>query len=580
VTATVPGTAQAAGTALAAGSARAAAVARFEAALGPAADPGNPAGRAAVLAADAAGHCAPGAIAAVRRAGLGAELVPTALGGRFADIPTLAAVLRSLYRRDPALGLGRALAGTMASISVWTAGSEAQRRRVAEVLLAGDTIACAYHELAHGSDLRGNELLARADGDGWRLHGGKEVVSNLAEAPLAVVFAHTPAAGHGGHSLFLLDRAAADPATIEDLARYPSVGMRGLSLGGVRFDGTRLDRQALIGAEGQGADLALRAFQLTRLLVPAATIGLLDTMLREAHGALSRRTLYGSPATALGPVRSGLADALADLLIGDAFAGVAMRALHVDPGPASGYAAAVKAYVPRVLMSATDSLARLLGSQFFLTAGNPMVGKLQRDARPSSFGHASRTACLLTLVGQLRTVARRGWNAGTAEPFPAAVFDPAATFGPPELAAWRSTGDGRDPLLAGLRRDAATRQPTRQRELAAAEADAAAEFTGLIGAVAELRPHECSAAASTAALDAAARWAALAARAAVLGLWQHGGPGTGGVPLAGLLHRLDVHAGRARGPMPEPAQAALLALLGERVEQARTLDWDAVPTDA
>src|SRR5262249_8113818 len=79
-------------------------------------DPVNPAGHAAVLAADDEGTVPEFATAVLDEWGAGAEFVPVSLGGRFAAVDELVRRLRPVFRRDAGLGLGYGLTSLMAGL--------------------------------------------------------------------------------------------------------------------------------------------------------------------------------------------------------------------------------------------------------------------------------------------------------------------------------------------------------------------------------------------------------------------------------------------------------------------------------
>src|SRR5689334_323726 len=104
---------------------------RLEAVFGDPTDAGNPLGYDAFLTADERGDLLPAGCSALDAFGMGATFVPRALGGRLGRMDVLANLLRPIFRRDGALGLGHAAINLIASAPVWTAGSAAQQRWLA-----------------------------------------------------------------------------------------------------------------------------------------------------------------------------------------------------------------------------------------------------------------------------------------------------------------------------------------------------------------------------------------------------------------------------------------------------------------
>ncbi|MFJ3925003.1 acyl-CoA dehydrogenase [Streptomyces sp. NPDC090022] len=560
---------------------------RLEALFGDAGDPGNPVGRAAVLAADAHGSMLSAGEDLLDAFGLNAHFVPRALGGRFTGPEELIDVMRAVYRRDPCLGLGYGAGSFMAAVNVWTAGSTGQQEWLADHLISGGRVACGYHELAHGNDFARAELTALPAADGLlRVNGRKEVVANLGRAGAMVLFARTDAApGSRSHSQLLLEADRLPPETVTRLPRFGTVGMRGVPLGGIAFTDCPVPAEAVVGTPGHGLETAQRSFQLTRIALPGMTVGLLDTALRTAlRGAFGRR-LYGGTAADLSLSRTVLAEAFADLLLADAFVTVAARATHTAPAQCTVYASAVKLLVPTLLMAAVNRLSELLGSQFYLRAGEqPLFQKLQRDVLPSAFGHASRVSCQSALLPQLPLTARRTWNADGGAALPAITFRPGKPLPALDFGTLAVTAGGRDPLSRTLL-EGAERRAGEDAGIVSAASEYAAEIRALSAETATLAPDRLGPGAPPEAFDLTGRWAAALAAAACLGLWWERpseGQGAEADPawVVAALHRLGAHTGRHHDPLPEPLTRSLFAELLRRHDAGLTFDHACRPTGA
>ncbi|GLF94848.1 acyl-CoA dehydrogenase [Streptomyces yaizuensis] len=552
--------------------------AALDALLGDALDDHNPVGHAAVLAADERQEMLAEGERALDTYGLNAEFVPVAHGGRLERADRLAEVLRTLWRRDPCLGLGYGFSSLIASVNIWTAGDEEQRRRAADLLLANGRIAVAFHELAHGNDFAHAEFAARPHADGWLLSGRKEVVANVRRAEAMVVFARTGAgAGSRGHSQFLLLRDGLPAGALRDLPRFHSSGMRGVQLGGVEFTDCPVPPGALIGSPGQGIEVALRSYQTTRSVGPAVYVGPLDTALRLVIRCSLDRRLYGGAVADLPYVRAAIARAWADLLAMDAFSGVVLRALHLEPEAMAVYAPAAKYLTARILLDAFDDLRAVLGARSYLRRGPyAMFQKLARDVAPATFSHVSLAAALVTLLPQLPRLARRAWPDGRAAA--PALFDlggdlPALSLD--RLSPGMPRHDGVIGTLLKIADGARADDSDPVRRFAARCRD---ELEALRKGCAALGPEDLTIDASPAAFALADRYTAVLAAASVLGVWQECGTR---YPAAALLGVLDRLTGRMGGPpVLTPAERAdverrLFDLAVERCLDSRLLDLSA-----
>jgi alkylation response protein AidB-like acyl-CoA dehydrogenase len=540
-------------------------------------DPGaadNPLGHAGVLAADEREEMFAAGERALDRYGFNAEFVPVRHGGRLERMEDLVHALRSVFRRDPALGLGYGLSSFIASVNVWTAAAPEQARQVATILLDNGKVAAGYHELAHGNDISRVELAARPDpAGGWRLTGRKEVIANVRRARAVVVLARTDERpGSRSHSQILLDRQAAPEATVRDLPRFHSVGMRGVQLGGIELRDCPVGPDAVVGRPGTGIETALRSFQLTRTALPAVLVGVLDTGLRVAHDFAVRRRLYGRAVADLPNVRAILADAFVDLLICDGLGMVVARAAHLLPTQLSVYASAVKYLAAKRLMDAMHQLSLVLGAHFYVREGRSAIfQKLLRDLAPAGFAHSARVACLGTILPQVPVLARRGWTAPEpagadvfrlGAPVPALAFDRLRVSGGGQDALVGALNTARDDLLAGHGdADTATR-----RDLVRLAGQFRDELSVLARDGAALRPDDLRVDAGPAALRIPARYSAVLAASACLNLWLTGGgdPAWVHAALGRLADGLGLPGAQPVGQLRERLYAHLAARAADR----------------
>ncbi|WP_324785321.1 acyl-CoA dehydrogenase family protein [Streptomyces sp. H51] len=538
--------------------ARAAArVAELDRRLGDPTDERNELSYARLLEADEAGELSGPGERALDELGLNADFVPRAEGGRLERLDTLVRVMRQVFRRDVALGLGYGVTSFMAAVNVWTAGDAAQRARLAKILTGGGKVSVAYHELAHGNDFLRNEFEARPTAGGYRLHGAKQVINNASRADAWVLFSRTsPAPGSRSHSVLLVERDGPDPDSWQVLPRYDAVGVRGCLLSGLRFDGTPVPASALVGEEGKGVETALRAFQITRSALPGMAVGTTDTALRTVVRFALGRRLYRKSVMDIPHARGTLSGAFTDLLTCDSLSLAATRAVHLLPEQTSVFAAATKYLVPKVLAEATQELSVVLGARFYIRDGeHGIFQKHLRDLPVLSLGHAGSAACQATIIPQLSRLARRSWFSD--EPAPAELFQPRTDL--PGLPYDRLTlASGRDALSATLVA-APDRLPGASPEERAVQA-LALQLVDELGQVREasraLAPEDRTALAGPAAFALADRYAVLLAAAAVIGVQQQashdGGDAFLADPawLAAALHRLARRLGRRPAALP------------------------------
>jgi alkylation response protein AidB-like acyl-CoA dehydrogenase len=424
-------------------------VAELEDLLGPLDDPVNPAGREALLTADEAWVVLGEAERRLDGFGLGAEIVPVRHGGRFERVDVLGRVLRPVFRRDPALGFADAVLCFIAASMVWLDGTEEQCRLAAGLLLGGERMTLVRREESHANDLTREELVLTGGPDGLLLQGTKNAIGNADRARGLVVMArHEGEQGHGGYTALLLDRTKLDEYCLEELPRYPTVGMRGCWFGGLEFTDCPVPAGAVVGAPGRAVEIGLRCSLLVRGVVVSAQIASGDTMLRTAARFVDRHRDIPRQGVNSGHETTALAGTLLDLMVGDCLALAACRAVHLIPEDAGVIAAAAAYVVPKLLAEAAENLTVVLGNAQYATSGPyGMFQKHLRDLPVTTLGHTGSAGRQATLVANLPRFAATSWFR-SPEPDPA-LFEIDGPLPPLDLSRVKVVGES-DPLAAAL----------------------------------------------------------------------------------------------------------------------------------
>lgn len=386
--------------------------------------------------------------------GLPQYYVPQQCGGRLRSYEELVSLLRVVARRNLSIIVAHAKS-YLGAVNVWAGGSQQQRQKLAEIVKGGKQVALAYHEKAHGGDFMASDVRAVKVTGGYQLSGEKWLVNNATRGAALTIFARTAeSGGPRGFSLFLVEKNALDPHSFEHLPRIKTLGVRGVDFSGVSFKKSFVPESSLIGAEGSALEQTLKAFQLTRAVIPALALGATDTALRATLGFARSRNLYGSPVMAMPQVRRTLVDAFVDLLIADCVMTACARAVHQTPEQMRLYSAVVKYFVPHSLEETIERLAVVLGARHYLREEHwhGIFQKLLRDNKVLSIFHAGPLLNLTTIGVHLRDLAqhRAQSDAHALQTRLAAIFDlnhPLRDFDPNALSLYTR---GRDDFLNGL----------------------------------------------------------------------------------------------------------------------------------
>jgi alkylation response protein AidB-like acyl-CoA dehydrogenase len=346
----------------------------------------------------------------VRGFGLHRYLVPVRLGGELRTAEQLLMLTRVVARRDMNVMISESTQLWM--MLVWIAGDADQQASSAATVLRGQAVPClGYSEASHGADLAANDFLATPDGEQYVLSGEKFPINRGRTSTHVVLLGatggqDTPA--RRKQSLFLVDRSRLLSGKVSGIPRVPTYGLRGCDISGVAFDNVRVDSSALLGAEGEGLELALRGLLITRTFCTGLSLGAGDTMLRAAAAFLSRRRLYGGTASEIPCVSESLANAYLSLLVAECESLVAMRGLHLFTEELSLWANLAKVQVARLVDVNSKVLAQTLGARYYMRASEHVgiFQKMLRDSAVVSVFDGSEPVCLDSIALQLPAITK------------------------------------------------------------------------------------------------------------------------------------------------------------------------------
>jgi alkylation response protein AidB-like acyl-CoA dehydrogenase len=340
---------------------------------------------------------------------LARHYVPEELGGSFRSFAELGEVIRVLSRRDVSSAV--AFSTLFWSFLAWVGGTGEQKRWLAKYILERQGTMClAYSERQHGADLTASDTVARRTSNGFEITGEKWPINRATVGGLCFVLATTdPAAGPRGLSLFMLDKGDLDPKRYSNFPKILTHGLRGSDISGIKFEHCPVPAQSLLGGEGEGLQLALRGFQITRALCAAISLGAGDTALRTTLSFALNRKLYDELVIDLPHAAGVLSDAFLDLLICDCVTNAGLRSFHIVPEQSSLWASIVKYFVPTTIEAMIQNLSVVLGARYYMREEHEFgtFQRVLRDAAVVSLFDGSTVVNLHALMLQFRHLARR-----------------------------------------------------------------------------------------------------------------------------------------------------------------------------
>jgi alkylation response protein AidB-like acyl-CoA dehydrogenase len=186
-------------------------------------------------------------------------------------------------------------------------GSEEQKQCYLPRLARGEMLgAFALTEPESGSDAANLQTSASRDGSGWILNGTKTFITNVGVADLYVVMARsndTP--GARGISAFLVEKGAPGLSFGSPMHK---MGLHGSPTGELVLENVRVPDENLLGAEGEGFKIAMKALDSGRIGISAQAVGLARGALGLAVDYAAERRQFGQPISRFQGIQFMLAD--------------------------------------------------------------------------------------------------------------------------------------------------------------------------------------------------------------------------------------------------------------------------------
>ncbi|CCI22794.1 acyl-CoA dehydrogenase family protein [Microcystis aeruginosa] len=334
--------------------------------------------------------------------------IPTDCGGEFTSFEEFVAFVRVLSRRDQTIGI--AFTTLFWSFLNWMAGTPEQKQKLARFIMDDYGAMClGYSEKEHGSDLINGDLTATKVEGGYILNGEKWPINRATISGISFILAKTDA--NGGPkclTLFMVDKRQLDPEKYYNLPKIYTHGVRASDMSGIGFKDCFVPDSMRLREEGDGLELALKGFQITRMLCAAFSHGAADTALRTTLSFAVNRVIYNKTVMDLPQPRRTLVDAFLDILICDCETIPAARGFHIIPEQFSVWASVVKYFVTVCLEEMVNSVYVVLGSRFYMREEHEfgIFQKLLRDNSIISMFDGSSIVNLHALILQLRPLTK------------------------------------------------------------------------------------------------------------------------------------------------------------------------------
>ncbi|HEU4424207.1 MAG TPA: acyl-CoA dehydrogenase family protein [Pilimelia sp.] len=320
------------------------------------------------------------------RAGLLGLPYPSEYGGADQPYEVYLQVLEILASRWLAVAEAVSV-HTLSCYPVAAHGNE-QLRKLLPDMLGGELLgAYCLSEPQGGSDAAAMITRARRDSDAYVVNGTKAWITHAGQADFYNIFCRTGGPGAAGISCLLADAnapregaAPGEPAPRGILPQRPerTMGLRSSPIAQVVFEDALVPAERLVGAEGEGFKIAMKALDSGRLGIAACAVGLAQAALDHAAAYAREREQFGRPIVDFQGVGFMLADMATQVSAARALTLAAAR-LRDAGRPYSTEAAKAKLFATDMAMRVTTDAVQVLGGYGYV-ADHP-VERYMREAK-------------------------------------------------------------------------------------------------------------------------------------------------------------------------------------------------------
>ena len=238
--------------------------------------------------------------------GLLGVCIPEEYGGAGADFLSYILVLEELSRADAGVGVTVAVHTSAVTLPILTFGTDEQRSRFVPPLARGEAIgAFALTEPEAGSDAGSLRTAGVPAGDGWRITGAKQWITNGGFGGTVLLFARTDpdTPGARGISAFILDGDHVRVTREEE-----KLGLNSSSTVDLVVDGAEVGRDRLLHQEGKGFTVAMSTLDGGRIGIAAQALGIAQAAYDTARGYALERRQFGKRIADFQAIQWKLAD--------------------------------------------------------------------------------------------------------------------------------------------------------------------------------------------------------------------------------------------------------------------------------
>ena len=256
-------------------------------------------------------------------------------------------------------------------------GTEDQKEKYLKPLAIGEKLgAYSLSEPESGSDASNMRTFAKKEGDHYVINGTKNWVTNGINGDIVILFCMTEkSVGYKGISAFVVEKGTLGLSTGK---KENKLGIRASDTCELYFENCRIPDENIIGEEGQGFKVAMKALGGGRIGIAAQALGLARAALDASISYAKERKQFGKTIGEFDAIRNKLANMATEI---DAARMLVWRAakLKDDGKNYSRESSMAKLYASSTAMRAATECVQIHGGYGYMQEYG--VERLMRDAK-------------------------------------------------------------------------------------------------------------------------------------------------------------------------------------------------------
>lgn len=209
-------------------------------------------------------------------------LIPAELGGSGLDAVSSIIIINEIAKSDASIAQLLACINFMFCYPVYFYGNEEQRQKYLVPCINNKKIGTFAANEPDGFGIGQINTTAHRDGDYYILNGTKTMITDAPFADYAMVFAKTAERPNGfdGYSTLIVDLKDNPGVTVGK--EEETMGLQSLKIADIHFQNVKVPVSGLLGPEGRGIDVMMKALEIMRISNAAVAMGIA----RRAYGEI------------------------------------------------------------------------------------------------------------------------------------------------------------------------------------------------------------------------------------------------------------------------------------------------------